>query len=223
MEEDDPEHYVSNRTWEIVSDSNIQASITIDALEILEWDYPENPNEVADCDSIFDNDDNVAPLVDYLAEGDVENFVIAAGDGVLTNNDGITEALDPGPASLLSLVQDPTNGDLEVRNFVLRDNDSVTITANSVSVVVDRWSLRLLQPVTTSPVRGQYQYSAGSMSFVGGAVYKGEVISLVGTNASTVYVSPDGPSWVVQGLELEYNDNGTLWSFSTTSSELEFR
>jgi hypothetical protein len=222
MEENAPQNSILNRTWQIVSDTNLKADITIDVLEILEWDYPENPNDVEECDSILDNDDNVAPLVDGLAAGDVENLDIMAGDSSLTNNDDITEALDPGSASLLSLVEHVASGDLEIRNFVLRDNDLVTIVVDSIPVVVDRWSLRLLLPVTTSPVLGNFLYSAGSMSFVASAVYMGEVISLVGTNVGTVYVYADGPSWVVQGLEVEYNDNGTLWSFSTTS-DLEFQ
>jgi hypothetical protein len=172
------------------------------------------------CSSIYDNDDNVIPLVEELA-GDTEGFTIAAGGGILSTTDGLTVTLDPEVGSVLSTVQVASDGDLELRNFVLKGG-AATVMIDSMLLTVDRWSLRLVKPVVAPRLRGGYHmYPAGSMTIVANAVIGGNAISLVGTNVGTVTLLPSRSGWVMRGFQVEYDDHGTLWTYAQTS-ELEF-
>lgn len=218
-EEDDPGHLIQNRSWQIIDNADADYTISVGLLEILEWDYPDNPNDVAECSSIYDNDDSVIPLVEQLA-GYVEGYTIASGNGQLTNDDDVAQAMDPDLGSVLSTVVDPGSGELELRNLVLKGGGA-TIVVKSMPYVVDRWSLRLVTPVVTPPFGGMHTFRPGSMTLVANVFADGDAISLTGTNAGTVSVFAGPRGWVIRGLEVEYDDNGTLWTYSQTS-DLEF-
>jgi hypothetical protein len=215
----DPEHLIQNRNWQIIDTLKANYKLTIDSLEVLEWDYPAKAADVAECSSILDNDDHVIPLVEELL-GDAQNFMIAAGNGALTNNENLTVTLDPEASSLLSTVLKASSNELEIRNFVLRGG-ATSIMIDATLFSVERWSLRLVTPVVASQLGEGYTYPAGSMTIVANVFVGGDAISLIGTNAATVNVVAGSTGWVVRGFEVGYNANGMLWTYAQTA-DLEF-
>ncbi len=216
-EEDSPDTVINGTSWQLVDSAEASYTITIDFLELLEIAYDEPP---AECKSIFDNDDNVAPLIDVLLS-DVDPFTLSIGNGRISNSAGLSEDLDPGVGSLLATALEPASGDLQLVNFVLKGG-ATKIVVGSVPYEIDRWSLRLMSPVTASPgLGGTYTYPAGSMTVLATVFAAGDAMSLTLTNTREVTVLAGSAGWLVRGFEVEYNDNGTLWTWSQTSN-LEF-
>ena len=69
-EEADPDNVINGTTWQIIDNANADYTLTVDFLEILDIDYDEPPTE---CKSIYDNDDNVTPLIEFIIGSSVEH------------------------------------------------------------------------------------------------------------------------------------------------------
>lgn len=217
-EESDPDNAINGTTWRIIDSANANYTLIVEHLEILDIDYDEPP---AECKSIYDNDDNVTPLIESLTGSSVEPFTLSAGDGQFTNNDDVTAELDPEPDSVLATSLDVSSGALQLVNFALKGSNK-TIVVDSIPYTVDRWSLRLMTPVTAPRGKdGTYTYPEGRMTILATVFAAGDAISLIGTNATDVTIVGSSSGWLVRGFQVEYNESGTLWSWSQ-ASDLNF-
>jgi hypothetical protein len=207
---------VSDTSWSIAV-GNSWLNIEVGLIEILELAYDEPP---AVCESIFENDENLLPLLTQMDEDGLDVVALEGGDITLTDNDAYEHSRTPteGYMSVSTL----HGGNVELRNLVLRDPGQVTLTINSVAYSVDSWNLALIGPVSGTLRASVAAFPAGTVSFAMSVIYDGRLYRAGATNSSTFTLSAkDGGSWHLDRLEVTFEDDPTTWSFYN-SSELVF-
>lgn len=208
---------VNDTSWDI-SVGNSTLTVEIDLVEILSIDYDTPPEE---CESIYENDSTLLPLLTSMESGaTLDVLTLDSGSVTLTDDDGFSDTITPTEGYMS--VAELRNGDVELRNVVLRDPASITLVVDSTTYIVDTWNVALIGPVTNTPRLGVSTFPAGSVSFAMSVVYDGGLYRAGGTNAEPFTLEQASVGgWELDGLELEFIDDTTTWTF-TNSSTLVF-
>jgi hypothetical protein len=211
---DDGENFneISGTSWDIAVGSS-SLTIEVELIEILEIAYAEPP---AVCESVFENDQNLLPLLTQMSSGGLDVLALENGDITLTDNDAYQRAVMPteGYMSVGTL----EGGGVELRNLVLRDPSQITLVIDSVSYMVDSWNLALIGPVSGTARSSVTTFPAGAVSFSMSVSYGGVLYRAGGTNIRPFTLTYSGEDWRIAGLEVTFQDDATTWSLYNAST-----
>jgi hypothetical protein len=203
---------VSDTSWDIAV-GNSSLTIEVDLIEILDIAYDEPP---AVCESIFENDDNLLPLLTQTDEGDLDVLALENGHITLTDGRAYEQAVTPADGYMSVGMLD--DGDVELRSLVLRNPSPVVLVVDSVAYTVDSWNLALIGPVSATPRSPVTNFPAGTASFSMSVLHDGSLYRAGGTNTSTFTLTPTSRGdWHLDGLEVAFEDDPTTWSFYNSS------
>jgi hypothetical protein len=188
-------------------------TIEDDLIEILDIAFAEPP---ATCESIFENDENLLPL---LTQADERNpDVVALDNGDITLTDGGAFERADTPAEGYMTVGVLGGDDVELRNLVLRNPSPVVLVVDSVAYTVDSWNLALIGPVSARSRLSVTTFPAGAVSFSMSVIHDGTLYRAGGTNIQSFTLTPTFEGdWYLDGLEVAFEDGSTIWSFYNLS------
>jgi hypothetical protein len=205
---------VSDTSWDIAVGNSL-LTIEVDLIEILDIAYDEPP---AVCESIFENDENLLPLLTQTDEGDLDVLALENGDITLTDGrDAYEQAVIPADGYMSVGMLD--DGDVELRSLVLRNPSPVVLVVDSVAYTVDSWNLALIGPVSGTPRSSVTTFPAGTVSFSMSVLHSGALYRAGGTNMRPFTLTPTSRGdWHLDGLEVAFEDDPTTWSFYNSST-----
>jgi hypothetical protein len=203
---------ISDTSWSIAVGKS-WLTVGVELIEILDIAHDEPP---AVCESIFENDENLLPLLTQTDEDDLDVLALENGDITLTN-DTFEQALAPAEGYMsVGLLE---GGGVELRNLVLRDPSPVILVVDSIAYTVDSWNLALIGPVSGKPRLSVTTFPASSVSFSMSVLHDGVLHRAGGTNLKPLELTPtmDG-DWHIDGLEVAFEDDATTWSLYNSST-----
>lgn len=207
---------IDDTEWEIM-DSGASLKIELDLLEILSLEYPDPP---ATCESIFENDTSLLPLLEAMGEGD-EGELQPLLSASLAITDGVQFYQQvAAQTGSLHVVDSPSGARLN--SLSLRSSVATTANIGSAPIVIDEWSLSLLGMASGSHVRDATVFDAGTVMFSLSFVEDQALRRVAGTNAESFSLrrSPAG-RWLLDNLVLTLEEPSGTWSMYA-SGPLEF-
>lgn len=203
---------ISATSWDIAVGSS-WLTVEVDLIEVLEIAYDEPPTVY---ESVYENDENLLPLLTQMFGGGLDVLTLEAGQITLAD-DTYKQSLTPaeGYMSVGTLRGD----DLELRSLILRDPGQVTLVIDSMPYTVDSWNLALIGPVSGSPRSSVTTFPPDTVSFSMSVVYDGGLYRTGGTNVQPfTLTSASSGDWRIDGLEVAFEDGARTWSLYSSST-----
>jgi hypothetical protein len=203
---------ISDTSWALAVGKS-WLTVEVDLIEILDIAYDEPPLM---CESVFENDEYLLPLLTQPFGDDVDVVALENGHITLTND---TFEHSTTPAEGYMSIGISQRGAVELRNLVLRDPGSVTLVVGSDAYTVDSWNLALIGPISDMPDGEVTTFPAGTVSFAMSVSHAGRLYRAGGTNVRPIELTAtDSGEWHLEGLEVAFDDGTMTWSLYSSST-----